>query len=347
MRLKLAAAVIAAAGALVAAPAALAHDVAIAFNCDVVKLTFSGFGTSNPGTLRHAEVIQERDGVVVSDTDVTFSGNGGVVNVAASTPTDGLTHDYEVTVRWGTNASPDTWANGHNGQDDAEFETVACPGTGPAGPAGPQGPAGENGEDGTNGEDGATGPAGPQGETGPQGPQGPQGEDGEDGASVIAIYRSYICDGNGGFKIFAKYAYGEGEGQTYYSLRYLGKVCNGADGENGLNGLDGGSYQGAPGRDGAPGLNGADGLSADICSNLRGVQSTPGFARGAARYGSKLTPRVLALNGRGQLVCVTQRWLDKFGLKPVTVTKTVVVSGPTPDAPPAPKAKPAEVPYTL
>jgi hypothetical protein len=58
--------------------------------------------------------------------------------------------------------------------------------TGPAGPAGPQGPTGPQGVAGATGKTGASGPAGPTGATGAAGPKGDTGAAGSAGAQGVA-----------------------------------------------------------------------------------------------------------------------------------------------------------------
>ena len=51
----------------------------------------------------------------------------------------------------------------------------------------------------------------------------------------------------------------------------------------------------------------------DLCRNLDGVQTVPGVAKNGK-------PRIVALNKRGHVVCVTAAWLKRYGMKPVTRT---------------------------
>ena len=129
---------------------------------------------------------------------------------------------------------------------------------GPPGPAGPQGEPGPAGADGQDGAVGATGPAGPSGPAGPAGPQGPQGEQGpagEDGEVAIKtlINTSDEAAGdncaNGGVKIeVGEDTNADGILDTDEVDDSLTRyVCNGADGEDGLDGggSGGGFFDGA------------------------------------------------------------------------------------------------------
>lgn len=78
---------------------------------------------------------------------------------------------------------------------------------------------------------------------------------------------------------------------------------------------------GEPGKPGEPGPQGPAGAkgdkgdkgdSADLCQNIDGVQTTPGRKYNAQRYWSfkpKWEKRYLATNRKGQIVCVTLRWI--------------------------------------
>jgi hypothetical protein len=105
---------------------------------------------------------------------------------------------------------------------------------------GPAGPAGKNGTNGTNGTPGATGPAGPKGENGAAGSPGGQGEkgatgnNGENGKSLKStVFKGEKeplgepCKKAGGTSIEVE---GSGVKQT---------VCNGIDGQKGLQGEEG------------------------------------------------------------------------------------------------------------
>lgn len=94
----------------------------------------------------------------------------------------------------------------------------------------------------------------------------------------------------------------------------------GADGGQGQKGDKGDKGEkGDPGPQGPQGIQGVPGVGADLCQNLpntKGPQSTPGFKRWPQRYWGfkpRLEPRVVTLNKRGQLVCVTQSWINKHG----------------------------------
>lgn len=75
--------------------------------------------------------------------------------------------------------------------------------------------------------------------------------------------------------------------------------CKGTDGANGAQGATGATGakgdKGDKGDTGATGATGQDGASADLCPNLKGVQS------------SVPAGKVLALNLRRQVVCVTKQ----------------------------------------
>lgn len=76
---------------------------------------------------------------------------------------------------------------------------------------------------------------------------------------------------------------------------------------------------GPPGPQGPPGPKGDKGDkgdSADLCANLPGVQTSPGWKRWPQRYWTfkpRLERRVLALNRKGQIVCVTLSWVKRHG----------------------------------
>ena len=75
--------------------------------------------------------------------------------------------------------------------------------------------------------------------------------------------------------------------------------------------------QGPGGPAGPQGAPGAPGVAADVCQNIPGRQSEPGFKYWAQRYWSfnpKYERRYLTLNRKRQLVCVTQRWIRRHGL---------------------------------
>ncbi len=74
--------------------------------------------------------------------------------------------------------------------------------------------------------------------------------------------------------------------------------------------------KGDKGEPGATGPQGTAGVNADLCQNIPGVQTTPGSKYNAQRFWSflpKWEMRFLAVNGKRQLVCVTQRWLRNHG----------------------------------
>lgn len=84
---------------------------------------------------------------------------------------------------------------------------------------------------------------------------------------------------------------------------------------------------GPPGPQGPAGPQGAPGIGADLCSNVPGVQSQPGWKKWPQRYWSfrpKREKRVLSMNSRGQLVCVTQRWIRTHG---ILAKRTVIKLG--------------------
>ncbi len=182
---------------------------------------------------------------------------------------------------------------------------------------------GNDDEQGTGMGEGEVGDALGQGEE----PGGP----GQAGASVYAIrYR-------GCFLIFSYRPQGEwnlhsAQGGGHHGWKFLGKVCNGKDGEDGADGADGAdgtdgergrngdSIIGSIGPQGPEGPAGADGLSADLCGNIDGTQT---YANEKPHPSG--APRMVSFNRRGQLVCVTQAWINEFGLKPTTVLKTKVI----------------------
>lgn len=72
--------------------------------------------------------------------------------------------------------------------------------------------------------------------------------------------------------------------------------------------------QGPPGPQGPAGPQGPKGDSADLCQNLLGVQTTPGVKIWPQRYWGfkpRREQRYLAVNGKGQLVCVTLSWINR------------------------------------
>ena len=74
--------------------------------------------------------------------------------------------------------------------------------------------------------------------------------------------------------------------------------------------------QGPQGPKGDKGDKGGKGDSADLCVNLPGVQTSAGWKRWPQRYWGfkpRLERRVLALNRKGQIVCVTLSWVKKHG----------------------------------
>lgn len=76
---------------------------------------------------------------------------------------------------------------------------------------------------------------------------------------------------------------------------------------------------GPPGPQGPPGPAGPQGPkgdSADLCANLPGVQTSAGWKRWPQRFWTfkpRLERRVLALNRKWQIVCVTLSWVKKHG----------------------------------
>lgn len=73
---------------------------------------------------------------------------------------------------------------------------------------------------------------------------------------------------------------------------------------------------GPPGPQGPKGDKGDKGDSADLCANLPGVQTSPGWKRWPQRFWTfkpRLERRVLALNRKGQIVCVTLSWVKRHG----------------------------------
>lgn len=86
----------------------------------------------------------------------------------------------------------------------------------------------------------------------------------------------------------------------------------GAPGAQGPIGPEG--PQGPPGQQGAQGEKGD---SADLCQNIPGVQTYPGRKYNAQRYWKflpKWEKRYLTLNRKGQIVCVTMRWIKAHAL---------------------------------
>lgn len=76
--------------------------------------------------------------------------------------------------------------------------------------------------------------------------------------------------------------------------------------------------QGPAGPQGPKGDKGDKGDSADLCQNIPGVQTTPGFKRWPQRYWTfrpRLERRYLAINRKGQIVCVTERWIKAHALR--------------------------------
>lgn len=70
--------------------------------------------------------------------------------------------------------------------------------------------------------------------------------------------------------------------------------------------------KGDRGDTGPQGVQGVPGVNADLCSNIAGIQTQPGWKKWPQRYWSfrpKKEKRVLSVNKRGHLVCVTQRWI--------------------------------------
>lgn len=73
---------------------------------------------------------------------------------------------------------------------------------------------------------------------------------------------------------------------------------------------------GPPGPQGPPGQQGPPGVNADLCSNINGIQTQPGWKVWPQRFWGfkpRREKRVLSLNMDGHLVCVTQRWIRKHG----------------------------------
>lgn len=76
--------------------------------------------------------------------------------------------------------------------------------------------------------------------------------------------------------------------------------------------------QGPAGPQGPQGEKGDKGDSADLCQNIPGVQTSPGRKYWAQRYWGfrpKWEKRFIAINRKGQIVCVTQRWIKKHGIR--------------------------------
>lgn len=70
--------------------------------------------------------------------------------------------------------------------------------------------------------------------------------------------------------------------------------------------------QGPAGPQGPQGPQGIPGVSADLCQNIPGIQTVPGFKYNAQRFWSfkpKWERRFLTTNRKGQIVCVTQSWI--------------------------------------
>lgn len=75
---------------------------------------------------------------------------------------------------------------------------------------------------------------------------------------------------------------------------------------------------GPQGEKGERGDKGDKGDSADLCANLPGVQTSPGWKRWTHRFWTfkpRLERRVLALNRKGQIVCVTLSWVKRHGMR--------------------------------
>lgn len=71
---------------------------------------------------------------------------------------------------------------------------------------------------------------------------------------------------------------------------------------------------GPPGPQGPPGAQGPPGVNADLCQNIPGIQTVPGYKYNAQRYWSfkpKWQKRYLAINSKGQIVCVTLQWIRR------------------------------------
>lgn len=75
---------------------------------------------------------------------------------------------------------------------------------------------------------------------------------------------------------------------------------------------------GPQGPKGDPGTQGIAGLNADLCANLPGIQTTAGWKIWPQRYWSfkpKRERRVLAMNRKRQIVCVTLHWVKLHGAR--------------------------------
>lgn len=75
---------------------------------------------------------------------------------------------------------------------------------------------------------------------------------------------------------------------------------------------------GPKGDRGDPGPKGDKGDSADLCSNIPGTQTQPGWKIWPQRYWGfmpRREKRVLSMNRKRQLVCVTQRWIRKHTIR--------------------------------
>ncbi len=295
MRIRLAALAVVALAALVTAAAAFGHNGSIVYNCGTLTYSFSQFANgSNTVRLKYS-----LDGAATVSTNRTFSGSSSTQLVTVPVPSDGLTHVVVARAVWGNqpgSADDTSTADNHTGSlDTVEFEAVTCSGQGPAGP---QGPAGVPGP---------PGPAGPQGPIGPIGPQGPQGQPGI--TPDVDVYRSDELEGcpSGAGVVIVVHV---GEELTGWS--YVCDGANGANGTNGANGSDGAN--GSAGPAGADGKPGADGISADLCANWDGIQTKPPAGK------------LLAMNRRGQIVCVSQAWIKQHGFqgKRIVSVRTIV-----------------------
>ena len=75
--------------------------------------------------------------------------------------------------------------------------------------------------------------------------------------------------------------------------------------------------EGPQGATGPMGPQGPPGTPADLCSNIDGPQSQPGWKIWPQRYWGfkpKREKRMLSVNKQGQSVCVTQSWINKHSL---------------------------------
>lgn len=91
----------------------------------------------------------------------------------------------------------------------------------------------------------------------------------------------------------------------------LGEVYTGSSDEPSTPGATG--PQGPQGPQGDKGDKGEPGVNADMCQNLPGIQPTPPLKYNSQRFWGflpKWERRFLAVNRKGQLVCVTQRWIN-------------------------------------